>query len=84
MIENHWQLQEAKNKFSSLVEKARHCGPQIVTRHGRDAVVVLAMEEYTKLIKPEVGLVKFFQNSPLVDMGLDLSRDKAAPQDIEL
>ena len=40
MIENHWQLQEAKNKFSSLVDKAQHNGPQIVTKQGKDADVV--------------------------------------------
>jgi len=40
MIENHWQLQDAKNKFSNLVDKAQHNGPQIVTKHGKYAVVV--------------------------------------------
>jgi len=84
MIDNYWQLQEAKNKFSSLVDKAQNSGPQVVTRHGRNAVVVLAMDEYKKLIKPKVGLVKFFQSSPLADIGLDLSRDKEEPRDIEL
>jgi len=42
MIENSWQLQNAKNKFSNLVDKAQHNGPQIVTKHGKDAVVVLS------------------------------------------
>jgi antitoxin Phd len=41
MIENHWQLQEAKNKFSNLVETAQRKGPQIVTKHGKEAVVVV-------------------------------------------
>ena len=35
-----WQLQEAKAKFSELVQKAIDEGPQTVTRHGKDAVVV--------------------------------------------
>ncbi len=62
MIENHWQLQDAKNKFSSLVDKAQHNGPQIVTKHGKDAVVVLSIDEYKKLIKPKVNLVNFFSD----------------------
>ena len=66
MIENHWQLQDAKNKFSSLVDKAQHRGPQIVTKHGKDAVVVLSIDEYKQLTKPKSNLLKFFQNSPPV------------------
>ena len=84
MIENHWQLQDAKNKFSNLVEKAQHNGPQVVTKHGKDAVVVLSIEEYKKLIKPKTNLVKFFQSSPLVKEDLYLSRSKEIPRDIEL
>lgn len=84
MIENHWQLQDAKNKFSNLVDKAQHNGPQIVTKHGKDAVVVLSIDEYKKLIKPKTNLVKFFQASPLAKESLDLTRGKETPRDIEL
>ena len=84
MIENHWQLQDAKNKFSSLVDKAQHNGPQVVTKHGKDAVVVLSVDEYKKLIKPKKSLVKFFQTSPLATTELDLKRKKDLPRDIEL
>jgi len=84
MIENHWQLQDAKNKFSNLVDKAQHSGPQVVTKHGKDAVVVLSIDEYKKLIKPKTSLVKFFQDSPLVKEDLDLTRSKEVPRDIEL
>ena len=44
-----WQLQEAKNKFSKLIEKARQKGPQFVTKHGKEFVVVLSVDEYKKL-----------------------------------
>jgi len=84
MIEDYWQLQEAKNKFSNLVEKAQHKGPQIVTKHGKDAVIVLSIEEYRKLIKPKKNLIKFFQSSPLATIELDLNRSKELPRDIEL
>jgi prevent-host-death family protein len=84
MIENSWQLQNAKNKFSNLVDKAQHNGPQIVTKHGKDAVVVLSIDEYKKLIKPKTNLLKFFQNSPLSKINLDIKRNKDLPRDIEL
>lgn len=84
MIENHWQLQEAKNKFSNLVDKAQHNGPQVVTKHGKDAVVILSIKEYKKLIKPKKSLVKFFQSSPLASTEIDLKRNKDLPRDIDL
>ncbi|MCD6401227.1 MAG: type II toxin-antitoxin system Phd/YefM family antitoxin [Anaerolineales bacterium] len=84
MIENHWQLQYAKNKFSNLVEKAQHNGPQIVTKYGKDAVVVLSIDEYKKLIEPKINLIKFFQSSPLAKENLDFTRSKETPRDIEL
>ena len=84
MIENSWQLQNAKNKFSNLVDKAQHNGPQIVTKHGKDVVVVLSIDEYKKLIRPKTNLFKFFQNAPLSKINLDIKRNKDLPRDIEL
>ena len=81
---NVWQLQEAKNKFSNLVDKARHDGPQIVTRHGKESVVIIAIEDYQKLNKPTSDLISFFKKSPLSDINLDLTRDKSSSRDIEL
>ncbi|HUV50994.1 MAG TPA: type II toxin-antitoxin system Phd/YefM family antitoxin [Anaerolineae bacterium] len=84
MVANSWQLQNAKNKFSNLVDKAQHNGPQVVTKHGKAAVVVLSIDEYKKLIKPKTNLLKFFQNSPLSKINLDTKRNKDLPRDIEL
>lgn len=81
---NVWQLQEAKNKFSNLVDKARHDGPQVVTRHGKESVVVIAIEDYQKLHKPTSDLISFFKKSPLSGLNLDLTRDKSPSRDIEL
>ena len=52
-----WQLQEAKNKFSNLVERAQQEGPQIVTKHGKEAVVVLSVDDYKKITKPKENRV---------------------------
>ena len=84
MIENLWQLQDAKNKFSNLVDQAQHNGPQVVTKHGKDAVVIISIDEYKKLTKPKINLVNFLQNSPLAKEDLDLTRDKKLPRDIVL
>lgn len=80
----HWPLQDAKNKFSRLVEKAQHDGPQIVTKHGKETVVVLSVDEYKRLIQPKTGLVQFFQSSSLASEDIDLTRSKELPRDIEL
>ncbi len=86
MREKVWQLQEAKNKFSSLVARARKHGPQIVTKHGKEAVVILSFEDYKKMMAPKCNLVEFFQKSPLTEIELDFSmlRYKDKPRDIEL
>jgi len=44
-----WQVQEAKGRFSELVECSIQDGPQMVTRHGQEAVVVVAADEFRRL-----------------------------------
>ena len=48
-----WQLQDAKNKFSAVVEAAVAGDPQRVTKRGRPAVVVLGVDEYERLRRLE-------------------------------
>ncbi|SMO84318.1 type II toxin-antitoxin system Phd/YefM family antitoxin [Gracilimonas mengyeensis] len=79
-----WQLQEAKNKFSEVVRKANQEGPQTVTKHGKDSVVVLSAKDYQKLERPKNSLVDFFQESLLFVIQLDVRRDKSLARDIEL
>ncbi|MEX2585007.1 MAG: type II toxin-antitoxin system Phd/YefM family antitoxin [Balneolaceae bacterium] len=82
--EKKWQLQDAKNRFSELVRKASEEGPQTVTKHGKDSVVVLSAEDYRKLEKPQTSLVNFFRSSPLTGIDLDTERDQSPTRDIEL
>ena len=84
MKENTWQLQDAKSKFSQLVEKAMVDEPQFVTKHGNNAVVVISFEEYKRITKPKSDLVSFFKNSPLAGVELDFSRNKDLPREIIL
>jgi antitoxin Phd len=59
-----WQLQEAKAKFSELVQVAIDDGPQTVTRHGKDAVVVLSVDEYRKLCERKPSLKEVLMSGP--------------------
>ena len=79
-----WQLQEAKNKFSQVVNEALNKGPQVVTRRGKEIVVILSREDYGRLKKSQSGVVEFFQSSPLVGVELDLERDKTHPREVTL
>ena len=79
-----WPLQDAKNRFSSLVEACLTKGPQVVTKRGREAVIVMSVEEYKRLVRPKGDLVDFFQHSPLTDVTLNLERSKELPREIQL
>jgi len=83
MKNNTWQLQDAKSKFSQLVENAMLNEPQFVTKYGNNAVVVLSFEDYKKIKVPKTDLVTFLKESPLTDIELAISRDKTAPRTIE-
>jgi prevent-host-death family protein len=83
-MEHIWQLQDAKNKFSKLVEKAQSEGPQFVTKHGKESVVVISMEEYQKMVKPKSNLYQFIQASPLSETSIIIERDKSTARNIEL
>ena len=63
---SRWRLQDAKARFSELVRMAHSDGPQHVTLHGRDAVVVVDAEEFLRLKGARTGqlLVDALQASP--------------------
>ena len=66
-----WSLQDAKNKFSAVVEAARRDGPQTVTKRGEPAVVVVAAEEYERLKmldqEKKPSFAEFLLNYPKFD-----------------
>jgi len=72
----NWQLQEAKSKFSYVVNQALQKGPQIITRHGKEVVVIMSMDEYRKITKPHPFLIDLLLDSPLVNSDIDIDRDK--------
>ena len=77
-----WQLQEAKNRFSEMVDRARADGPQTVTRRGREAVVVVAVEEYRRLVEPRPSFKRFLARAPLADVSVDRARDRGRKIDL--
>ena len=79
-----WSLQDAKNKFSEVVKEAQKEGPQVVTKRGIEIVIILSIEDYKKLIKPQINLVEFFQKSPLHGIALDLKRSKESSRRVDL
>jgi len=82
-----WQLQTAKARFSELFRRARTEGPQVVTRQGKEQVVVLSAEQFTQLKKrarQPHSLVQFFAESPLAGIKLDLHRVKDSGREIKL
>ena len=70
-----WQLQEAKQQFSRLVERARTEGPQMVTRNGNEVAVVLDVEEYRRLTGHGGDFKKFLESFPDVELPIERSRE---------
>lgn len=72
-----WQLQEAKYKFSEVVEAALTDGPQVITKRGAETAIVLSYADYRKLLLTQKKLSDFFRESPLAGVELDLTRDSS-------
>jgi len=78
-----WQLAEAKNRLSEIVEKAIAEGPQYVSKRGREAVVIVAAAEYRKLLGQRMSFREFLCSGPSFE-GLDLARDRGPDRDPDL
>ncbi|MBF0167981.1 MAG: type II toxin-antitoxin system Phd/YefM family antitoxin [Alphaproteobacteria bacterium] len=81
---NHWQVQEAKARFSELLRHAAKDGPQAITIRGQTAAVVVSQAEYDRLKGRKPSLVKLMQTSPLAGIDLKLERDRSPPRDVDL
>ena len=81
-----WQLQDAKAHFSEVVREARTRGPQRVTVHGKDAVVVLSAEDYARLASEaaQPSLHALLSRSPLRDLDFEHESVRSPVRDIEL
>lgn len=77
-----WTLQDAKNRFSTVVDAALAGAPQEVSRRGKPAVVVLAVDEYRRLLEGAVQGRERFADHLMAFPGGDFPRAEAAPRDV--
>jgi prevent-host-death family protein len=84
--DNRWRLQDAKARLSEVVRQAQQRGPQRVTLHGRDAVVVVRADEFDRMRRPISGrdIVAALATSPLTDVNFERLTNKSPVRDISL
>jgi prevent-host-death family protein len=83
---NRWRLQDAKAHLSEVVRQAQQRGPQRVTLHGRDAVVVVRAEEFDRMRRPISGrdIVAALATSPLAGVNFERMTVKSPVRDVSL
>ena len=81
-----WLLQDAKARFSELVRRVHSEGPQHVTVHGRDEVVVISAEEFRRLKGDRRGdaLIAVLQSSPYREIDIAPDRAKMPVREVDL
>ena len=81
-----WQLQEAKARFSEVVRRAKQEGPQHVTVHGREEVVVIGADDFHRLAGERSGraLVEALQTSPHRSTSIEPPRSPMRVRDVDL
>lgn len=79
-----WKLEDAKARFSEVVRLARSEGPQRVSVRGRDAVVIISVEQLEKLVpsKPQLPFIQFMEGLHLGD--LELTREEDRGREVQL
>lgn len=85
-VAGRWLLQDAKARFSELVRRVHTEGPQHVTVHGREAVVVIAAAEFRRLkgVRTGAALVAAMQASPYRDIDITPTRTALPVRDVTL
>src|SRR5687767_16007837 len=80
-----WALQDAKARFSEVVRKAQVEGPQRITVHGREEVVVVASDEFRRLTEQRTGqaLVDAFRDSPAGELVIEHEPTRAPVRDLD-
>lgn len=81
-VHGHWQLQEAKQRFSELIRSVEADGPQFVTRHGEEVAVIVSIAEYRHLRNAGKDFKAFLQSAPDVD--LEISRSALPGRHVDL
>ncbi len=82
-----WQLQEAKNRFSEIVDLALEAGPQTVTRHGKEVVVIVSKEDFERKRRsrgPRGTIVPFLRGLGFKGVELDIERSRDTDRPLKL
>ncbi len=66
-VSDHWQIQEAKQRFSEMIRAVTSEGPQIITRHGEDIAIVIDISEFHRMTRSPVNLTDILLGGPKVD-----------------
>ncbi len=64
---DHWQIQDAKQRFSEMIRAVTSEGPQVITRHGEDVAVVVDIGEYRRLTRSSLDLAGILLGGPKLD-----------------
>lgn len=78
-----WQIHVAKARFSELLQRAESEGPQVISRHGKEAAVLLSVEDYRRLEAAKPDFKEYLLSGPKVE-SFDIPRDKDTGREIEL
>lgn len=81
---NIWQIQEAKAKFSQLVEDAIIKGYQTITKQGEPVAVILSKKEFDKMTQSKTSLLNFFKAAPCQEIELNIQRSRDLPRELDL
>lgn len=80
-----WAVTDAKAKLSDVVDAALRGEPQIITRRGDEAVIVISVQTYRSRIGRRGGsLTEFFARSPHRDLEVAAKRDRRTGRDVQL
>src|SRR3954454_6909291 len=84
--QGRWRLQDAKARFSEVVREAQQRGPQRVTLHGKDAVVVVGSDEFDRLQRPVTGrdIIDALASSSLAHVKFERLSVKSKVRDVNL
>lgn len=78
-----WQVQDAKARFSEVIERACTEGPQTITRHGAERAVVLSIEDYRALTTHRLDFKAYLLGGPKID-DFSIERDRDVGRAVEL
>jgi antitoxin Phd len=77
-----WQMADAKNRFSEVLNLASSQGPQRVRRR-KEAFMVVTEEEWERMNGKRLDFKEYLMNGPGSE-GVDLTRDRSPMRDVDL